>query len=125
MNEYELGQLVTEHLEAHQQSARLSAHLMHVAADLSLLADSIARRTHDIDITDASVTVKDAQLQDRAIPLERLDIRRICASIAQYQQASAQETQLAHELHRRGMGYIVDGLTNPRSPAPDRRDRHK
>ena len=119
MNDYDLGQLVTEHLEAHRQSARLSADLMRVAADLSLLADSITRRTHDIDITDASVTVKDQQLEDRAIPLERLDIRRICDSIAQYQQTSAQETQLAHELRRRGMGYIVDGLHDHDPPPPD------
>ena len=112
MDNADLGKLINDHLNAHEQVVNLRAELEQTGEHLILLGDNLKKHPENIRSGEAKIILKDKQYDDRTILWRRLNIADIFQTLEQYKESAALEKQLARMLSEAGKGYIVEGLAN-------------
>ena len=125
MDNTDLGRLIHDHLNAHEQAVSLKAELEQMGEDLILLGDNLKQQPENIRSSEAKIILKDKHYDDRTILWQRLNMNAIFQTLEEFKQAARLEQQLASQLSSAGMEYIVKGLAKRKPPMRDLRERTK
>lgn len=123
MDNADLGELINDHLSAHEQVVHLRAEIKQSGEHLILLGNNLKQRPENIRPREAEIILKDTGYADRIVLWRQLNIADIFQTLEQYQEAAALEKQLASRLIEAGMEYIVEALANRKAPTRDLREQ--
>ena len=123
MDNEDLGELINNFLNAHEQVANLKAELEQIGEDLILLGVNLKQHPENVRFEEAKIILKDKWNDDRTVLERRVSISEIFQTLEDCQEAAVLTEQLARQLSKAGKGRVVEALANMKASLRDLREQ--
>ena len=121
----ELGGLLVDYYANEPQMAQLEAQLEQTAETLIALGTAIKNTPLAIVVEQEKLVLRNNNPNGNTIPLATLDIRQICSTILELQQAKTLETTIRRDLTQARLNRPACALEQQPPPTPDILREHR